>query len=165
MVVMVAMTTSELRFVRAQVTCTCNPIALDTSLRRVLPWPWMTRWPVVVDPVFGCWLWQRQTDRDGYGISFAGKSRKRAHRAVYEERVGPIPDGMELEHDCRSRSCVNPEHLEPVTRSQNELRKAWAVRARRKVCRLRGHDMSVNAMVTAGGGRVCRACAREQAAP
>ena len=108
-----------------------------------------------VDGVYGCWLWHGELDRDGYGRMANGRTR--AHHAVWRELVGPIPEGHELDHLCRRRSCVRPEHLEPVTRRDNELRKRWRHRVRRPTCR-RGHDMKANAAITPEGGRVCRIC-------
>lgn len=77
---------------------------------------------IVTDPVEFCWLWTGIINTHGYGyIRFNGKMR-RAHRVSYEHFVGPIPDGLELDHLCRCRNCVNPDHLEPVTSSINSLR-------------------------------------------
>lgn len=82
----------------------------------------------------GCWLWTGTIAPNGYGY-FAIKGRsQQAHRVAYELLVGPIPDGLDLDHLCRVRACVNPDHLEPVTRSENnrrgfEARKAEAIAA------------------------------------
>lgn len=72
----------------------------------------------------GCWIWQGRINDQGYGdIWLPGIKRyRRAHRIVYEHRVGPIPEGLTLDHLCRVRHCVNPEHLEPVTDRVNILR-------------------------------------------
>ena len=76
----------------------------------------------VVD-VNGCWLWQRYTSEDGYGIKgVGGKKIDKAHRVYYEQMRGPIPKGFEIHHLCGTRSCVNPEHLEAVTREQHRRR-------------------------------------------
>lgn len=113
-----------------------------------------------VDPIFGCWLWTGRADkRDGRAIVWRGKSPVSAQRAVYEDRVGPIPEGLELDHLCRRPHCVAPHHAEPVTRSENEKRKSLSYRARRTKCP-KGHDMTT-AAVTHEGGRVCRTCNRE----
>jgi hypothetical protein len=111
---------------------------------------------VDIDPVYGCMLWRAGRDVDGYPLSKQGGSRKRAHIAAYERVVGSIPAGLELDHLCRRRACVNALHLEPVTREENERRKSWRYRARRKTCP-HGHDMC-DALVTPEGGRVCRRC-------
>lgn len=117
----------------------------------------MTSWPVAVDPIFGCWLWQRALDRDGYGVSWRGRVATRAHVAVYRDLVGEIPVAMVLDHICRRRNCVAPAHLEPVTQQENEFRKSWKYRARRSRCK-NDHDLRVAAIVTPEGGRVCRLC-------
>lgn len=111
-------------------------------------------WPIDVDPVYGCWLWRGKLDREGYGLTH---QHKRAHLAVYRSEVGEIPESHELDHECRRRNCVNPIHLLPVTRSENERRKAWRYRVKFGRCRV-GHDLKLNAMITPEGGRICRAC-------
>lgn len=71
----------------------------------------------------GCWLWKGYIDpRYGYGRYGNRKNRKQAHRLVYELLHAKIPDGLFLDHLCRVRHCVNPEHLEPVTKRTNTLR-------------------------------------------
>jgi hypothetical protein len=68
----------------------------------------------VPEPNTGCWLWTGYVDRHGYG-QFKGAKQGSAHRWSYEYHAGPIPEGLQLDHLCRVRSCVNPAHLEPVT--------------------------------------------------
>lgn len=72
----------------------------------------------------GCWIWQLG-QRRGYGRAHDPASRKGipAHRKIYTELVGPIPEGLVLDHLCRNPLCVNPAHLEPVTEVEN-LRRA-----------------------------------------
>lgn len=79
----------------------------------------------IIEPESGCWIWQLST-RDGYGItkgSFQSEKVQQAHRVVYEEHKGLIPNGMVLDHLCQIRLCVNPDHLEVVTVAENNHRR------------------------------------------
>ena len=68
----------------------------------------------------GCWIWTAATVPAGYGIiAVTHGVLRRAHRLSYEFIVGPIPEGLDLDHLCRVRPCINPYHLEPVTRAEN----------------------------------------------
>lgn len=69
-----------------------------------------------------CWLWVGRVDRAGYAQVKIGNRSPMAHRWAYELLVGPIPDGLTLDHLCRQPSCVNPDHLEPVSQRANNLR-------------------------------------------
>lgn len=62
-----------------------------------------------------CWIWQLSLNDHGYGLDSLGGKAVLAHRHAYEERHGAVPDGLELDHLCRVRACINPDHLEPVT--------------------------------------------------
>lgn len=68
-----------------------------------------------------CWIWSNGSDENYGKVSVDGRDRP-AHRVMYEEQVGPIPSGLEIDHLCRVRRCVNPEHLEPVTAKENVRR-------------------------------------------
>lgn len=70
----------------------------------------------------GCWEWQTGAAPSGYGVARVNGRSVRAHRAVYEALVGPIPEGMVLDHGCRNKICVNPSHLQPVTVAENTRR-------------------------------------------
>lgn len=80
----------------------------------------------IVDETTGCWLWKGATAPNGYGrVGVAGTHRVvQAHRAMYERANGPVPAGVDLDHLCRVRHCVNPAHLEPVDRKTNARRGA-----------------------------------------
>lgn len=68
-----------------------------------------------------CWIWQMALNPSGYGL-IPGRGSRLAHRAFYEDARGPIPGGPQLDHLCRTRCCVNPDHLEPVTNAENQRR-------------------------------------------
>lgn len=70
----------------------------------------------------GCWLWRLRLDRHGYGAMHLDGRTRLAHRVAYEAFVGPIPDGLTLDHTCRVRHCVNPDHLDPCTTGENTAR-------------------------------------------
>lgn len=94
-----------------------------------------------VHPETGCWEWQKTLGSNGYGQAWHKHGKVAAHRLFYERYVGPIPDGLEIDHLCRNRKCVNPAHLEAVPRVVNlrrgsgtilneddvrKIRKMWA---------------------------------------
>ena len=113
-----------------------------------------------------CWEWQGHVLPTGYGsLVLAGKNN-RAHRLAYEFVKGEIPAGLDLDHLCRNRTCVNPDHLEPVTRRENFLRgmSPAAIVLRTNRC-IRGHLLSPdNVYVNPNppNRRFCRACRRER---
>lgn len=109
----------------------------------------------------GCWEW-RGALRHGYGRIRANGKENLVHRYAYELIVGPIPDGLVIDHLCCNTKCVNPAHMEPVTRRINTLRGTAppAVAARKSHC-LRGHPLSgSNARINDRGHRACRECDR-----
>lgn len=127
---------------------------------------------VVIDSS-GCWLWQGSFNDDGYGVftvymppSSAVRKRKRvAHRLMYELVIGEVDSALTLDHLCRVRAYVNPEHLEPVTRVENILRGIGptAVNARKDEC-VHGHALTEdNIYRSRSGSRHCRECALRRA--
>lgn len=105
----------------------------------------------------GCWQWRGYTDRAGYGTIKVDGRMQKAHRVMYAELVGPVPAGLELDHLCRNRSCVRPEHLEPVTRQENCLRRTRLITH----CPA-GHAYGEDTYVNSAGHRFCRACHRSR---
>lgn len=83
-----------------------------------------------------CWIWQGYVTPNGYGLIGDGRGRAGTsiytHRASYELHVGPIPEGLDIDHLCRVRACCNPQHLEPVTRAENLRRSPLVGRASTK---------------------------------
>lgn len=123
--------------------------------------PWQEKFlaRIIVDES-GCWLWVGCVKSNGYGWVNTGQKSMYAHRVSYELFIGPIPSGLQLDHLCRVRHCVNPEHLEPVTARTNNLRgeSQAAVRARSTTC-IYGHELyGANLWMRSGRWRVCRAC-------
>lgn len=112
-----------------------------------------------------CWLWTGVVNWQGYGRISEGRAGQRylqAHRVTYEDAKGPIPTGLEPDHLCRVRNCVNPAHLELVTHRENLLRgETFVARHAAKTRCLRGHPFTAeNTYVDSAGGRNCRTCGR-----
>lgn len=108
-----------------------------------------------------CWPYLG-ANTQGYGIY----GKRRAHRVSYEMLVGPIPEGLHLDHLCRNRACVNPGHLEPVSHRENMRRgNGWPGRNAKKTHCPQGHPYSEeNVWLEKGGGRHCRTCMRANSA-
>jgi hypothetical protein len=118
----------------------------------------------VEDEKSGCWLWTAATSVKGYGQFHMGDGGLvHAHRAAWTLLVGPIPDGATIDHLCRKRACVNPDHLEPVSIGENVLRgDTITARNAAKTHCPQGHPYSGdNLRIRPDGARECRACRRE----
>lgn len=111
-------------------------------------------------PFHECWEWTGATQSGGYGNLMVGGRATKAHRVAYELLVGPIPDGLVIDHLCRNRACVNPDHLEPVTQAENVRRgdSKMARNAAQVRCH-NGHKLSGENLRVDSYGRHCRACA------
>jgi len=112
-----------------------------------------------------CWPWTGVLTDEGYGRFWVSRSsRPMAHRVAYQALVGPVPDGMQLDHLCRNRACCNPEHLEPVSSAENTRRgESPAALNRRKTHCHRGHPLTPDNVYerTDRPGRMCRQCRRD----
>lgn len=118
-----------------------------------------------VEKTATCWLWLAARDGKGYGAAYVGGRQVRAHRFAYELLVGPIPEGLVLDHvkarGCQHRHCVNPDHLEAVTNRENLMRGEGitAIAARKTHCP-QGHPYDY--VDPKSRKRKCRTCRRSQ---
>lgn len=109
----------------------------------------------------GCWTWLGPVQSSGYGWGRVGNVRGLAHRLFYEEANGPIPDGLQIDHLCRNRLCVRPDHLEAVTQRTNLLRGEGVAGANaRKTHCPKGHPYDEQNTYQWGNQRKCLACRR-----
>ena len=114
-----------------------------------------------------CLIWTGWTNGKGYGGFFNGTKQVYAHRWNYERVRGPIPDGLVLDHLCRNRKCVNPDHLEAVTVQQNILRgdQPLLMSSRRRpdptLCGAGLHPWVEENILSTPYGNRCRACKRK----
>ena len=131
--------------------------ALDVRRNRNTPESVLARVDALVSivPITGCWMWMQRISPQGYGLISVMMKTTTAHRVVYEAVRGRIQRGMELDHLCRNRWCVNPDHLEPVTHKENVAR---GLSAKRPECK-RGHPyVPSNIINRRDGARQCREC-------
>ena len=119
----------------------------------------------------GCWIWMGQIGPTGYGrvmvknpgiTEKAGWVNGYAHRVMYEALRGPIPEGLQLDHLCRVRCCVNPAHLEPVTQQENIRRGDLGKIERSRTHCPYGHSYEEHCRRRPNAKRVCRACDRRR---
>lgn len=121
---------------------------------------------VMPEPNSGCWLWTAQISTNGYALLCVAGRRVRAHRFSYELHKGPIPAGLQIDHTCSVRCCVNPDHLDAVTQRENNRRTFARGRAhnvgafqRQKTHCPAGHPYSgENLALNKHGERYCRIC-------
>ncbi len=133
---------------------------------RRYPSPEVRFWSRVALPnTAGCLLWLGGTGSQGYGHLIVRGREMPAHRFAYELAYGAVPDGHVIDHLCRVRHCVRPEHLEAVTHVENVKRGEVGRNSREKTTCPAGHLYDqVNTRISREGKRVCRACHRNHAA-
>jgi hypothetical protein len=116
------------------------------------------------NPETDCWEWVGSTSQNGYGLFWFRNKIAQVHRVSYILFVGEIPEGLVIDHLCRNIECVNPEHLEPVTRKENALRGVgWAGANSRKMVCPQGHSYSGDNLLITIRGRRCRTCHNSEA--
>lgn len=119
---------------------------------------------IKVDPATGCWLWQGRLTPNGYARAMVrpGERERVVHRILWEHAHNePIPDGFQGDHLCRVRNCVNPDHQELVTPSENTDRQAHANRLKTQCSK--GHPFTAeNTRIRSDGKRACRTCDAER---
>jgi hypothetical protein len=107
----------------------------------------------------GCWEWTASIGSHGYGQVHYERKMHTVHRLLYMLLVGPVPEGLQLDHLCRNRPCCNPEHLEIVTHRQNSLRDTGApAHNAKKIACPQGHPYD---RTSKRGYRFCSICTRE----
>ncbi len=115
-----------------------------------------------IDASGDCWEWTGKAAKTGYGIVSHNDKQQLVHRFVWEQLVGEIPDGLQIDHLCRNRLCCNPDHLEPVTSLENSRRgQSWSHNTSKTHCP-KGHPYSGRNLITRtdrGNGRECQTCA------
>lgn len=119
------------------------------------------RWLSYVEKTDTCWLWRGSMwESTGYGRFWVDDKTVLVHRWSYEHHVGPIPKGKHLDHLCRVRNCVRPDHLEPVTARENLLRgETQAAKNAAKTHCPRGHPYDkTNTYIDCRGARSCITC-------
>lgn len=117
----------------------------------------------IPEPNSGCWLWEGGLCTNGYAQIMIARRYKMAHVVCYKIHRGDYPDGLELDHHCRVRSCINPDHLEPVTKLEN-MRRARVLMAPKTHCK-NGHLFTPDNIYSYGDGRRhCRNCIKDASA-
>lgn len=115
----------------------------------------------MVEAPSGCWIWAGARNSSGHGRIYVDGKTRYAHRVAYETWVGPIPDGLQLDHLCRRPACIKPMHLQPVTPQVNVLRgTAPGARTTRGGCCSKGHPHAEFGREWRGR-TYCRQCYRE----
>jgi hypothetical protein len=115
-------------------------------------------------PADACWIWHGAINSQGYGNVGRFSRTYLTHRVAYELTHGPVPEGLDLDHTCRNRACVNPAHLEPVTFLANMRRRYAKKPDERETHCLQGHELTPEntSWIQSSGQRRCRTCALDR---
>jgi HNH endonuclease len=120
---------------------------------------------ILPDEETHCWIWTGDLDSSGYGTIWDIRIAIRAYRAIWTHVFGNVPEGKELHHRCGVKKCVNPFHLEPLTRREHSIKtpQSCCSKHRAKTHCHKGHALSGNNLhIEPGGGRRCITCRREK---
>jgi hypothetical protein len=109
-----------------------------------------------INSATGCWEWTLCLNQGGYGVFHTNNKQWKAHRFAYQILIGPIPEGLTLDHLCKNKKCVNPEHLEPVTQYVNTVRGKGSS----SLYCSKGHAMFGEHLYFNDGNRRCQKCKR-----
>lgn len=112
----------------------------------------------------GCMLWNSPLDKDGYGTFYFARRNRRAHRVAWFFANGEIPEGLVVNHKCKNHGCVNPQHLEVVTKKENALKDSVsipALNARKTHCP-NGHPYDGTQTIRGKVQRICTICTKEK---
>jgi len=112
----------------------------------------------IPEPMSGCWIWTSASGSSGYGHLRVGARTLMAHRVSYETFRSTIPTGLEIDHRCNTKLCINPDHLEPVTKSENQRRSDLQKQRRAETKCKHGHVLDGRRI--ARPGRYCRTCVK-----
>jgi len=113
-----------------------------------------------------CWLWNGPLDKDGYGSFFFRGATRRAHRVGWYGAFGEIQDGHVINHTCRNRNCVNPQHLQSITSTENALKDSNSrpyLNSQKTTCP-NGHEYDKVVVWAGKTQRICTICTRERQA-
>ena len=122
--------------------------------------------PYQVDVITGCWEWEGRLSEKGYGVIKIGKQKRHAHRVMWLLARGELTSGIELHHRCRNRRCINPEHLQAVSKEEHlelHMGTPWGRRNRCKTHCDNGHPFDErNTYRRPNGNRGCQRCNAER---
>lgn len=128
----------------------------------VMDWERFVEYVEDMSNPMACWNWKAGHYKKGYGVFNLRDGAFPAHRISYTWLKGEIPEGLTMDHLCRNRSCVNPEHMEPVTQEENTKRGNSGINMRSRTHCPRGHEHNEqNTKITVAGTRQCMVCLKQ----